>query len=107
MLGRRSKEKILLEAAVKAKINIVIDNTNISIAHRQKYIPLLKKNGYDITAIYFLINIENAIKRNAKRKRKVPNNVIKKYAKNIVEPSFNEGFYQIKNITELEKNGRT
>lgn len=94
-LGRRSREKAIFETAIKNKIKICIDNTNVTIKNRKKYIPLLKENNYKIIAIYFLPNLEQAIKWNKQRKRTIPECAIKKYNIDIVAPSKNEGFDEI------------
>ena len=97
-LGRRSRERIILEAAVKAKVNIVIDNTNITLEHRQKYMPLFKENGYKIIAYYFEPHLDLALWRNGNRKRNVPIKAIKQYHKDIVEPDYSEGFDEIRRV---------
>jgi len=95
MLGRRRRERALFEAAVKTGTKIVIDNTNIDLAHRQKYIPLLKKNNYKIISYYFHIPEEQSLKRNKERDRFVPEDVIWKLRKNLVQPTKDEGFDEV------------
>ena len=95
ILGRRSRERAIFEAAVMTKTKIVIDNTNVTVKDRAKYIPLLKENNYKIRAIVFNPDLERAFKNNKKRTRKVPEEAIEGYAKRFVMPSHNEGFDNI------------
>lgn len=92
MLNRRSREWNIFEAAVKSRTKIVIDNTNIDIEKRKKYIDILKQYKYKIISYYFAVNVETALKRNNSRKRIVPENAIEEYQKNLVVPSKEEGF---------------
>ena len=104
-LGRRSREMSIFETAVKTKTKICIDNTNLTIKNRQKYIPLLKKMNYKIIAYYFIPDLKQAIKWNKQRKRTIPDSAIKKYLHEIVAPSKNEGFDEIF-ITAQPSNNR-
>ena len=105
ILGRRSRERTIFEAAVKSKAKIVIDNTNVTVKDRAKYIPLLKENNYKIRAIVFNPDLERAFKNNKKRTRKVPEEAIEGYVKRFTMPSYDEGFDNIKITGRKEYGG--
>jgi predicted kinase len=91
--SRRKEEKLLGEA-LEAGRSVVIDNTNITIASRKKYIDLAKKHGVRVRSIYLDCPLDLARSRNAKRlgKEKVPDFVLKIYMKKLVIPAVHEGF---------------
>lgn len=95
MLGRRNRESAIFEIAVKTKTKIVIDNTNVTIENRKKYIPLLKANSYKIIACYW---DPHCLNYNEKRENPVPKEAIRKYIKEFIIPTFDEGFNKINRV---------
>ena len=65
---------MLMEAVDSGK-SCVIDNTNVSVAERKKYIDIAKEHGYKIIGYYFRSAIDECRMRNDQRqgKKKVPN----------------------------------
>lgn len=94
-LRTRYQERRLLEECVKEKRDLVIDNTDLTKKDRKRYIPLLKENGYHITAVYFRSSVRESLERNSRRERQVPDLAIKGAAKRLEMPSYEEGFEKI------------
>ena len=57
MLKTRNRECIFLEFCVKAKQPFVIDNTNVTVMDRKKYIGIAKLNKFKVVGYYFQSNI--------------------------------------------------
>lgn len=77
--------KRYFEALVDKSIkHIFLDNTSILSAFRKRYIDLASstcnayKYKYDITLVFMNTSIEECIKRNSNRERKVPEDVIQR-----------------------------
>ena len=89
--------------------SFIYDATNITPKVRKRFVDSLtdlgvNKEMYDIVAVYFEPDVELSIERVSKRnkegnERYMPIDVIKEYAKNIVEPTNDEGFSQIIKIS--------
>ena len=89
--------------------SFVYDATNITPRVRKRFVDSLKELGvnrdmYDMVAVYFEPDVELSKKRVAKRnqdaiERYMPLEVIEEYAKNIVEPTDEEGFTQVIKIS--------
>jgi len=92
MLRTRNREKLLLEACIAAKQPVVIDNTNPTIAERQKYITIAKDAGFNVIGYYFQSSINEALAYNQKRDTAVPNAALFATHKKLELPSYNEGF---------------
>ncbi len=67
MLRTRRKEQILLDACFKAKLKIVVDNTNPTEEDRLRYIPAAQAAGYRVIGYYFSSQIEQCKERNEHR----------------------------------------
>jgi predicted kinase len=96
-LKSRLKEASLFAEYRKAKQSIVIDNTNLTIQDRKRYIPSARKAGYYIKGYFFKPAIEECLIRNAKRKGKgrVPDAVIKALHGRCKIPVVTEGFDEL------------
>ena len=97
MLNRRSREKIIFEAAVLAKAKIVIDNTNTTFDIRAKFIPLLKKYNYKIIGYQFNSYLQDCLERNKHRTgdAKIPEEGIKRFSERLQLLSYSEGFDEL------------
>ena len=90
--------------------SFIYDATNITPKVRKRFVDSLTGLGvnrdlYDIVAVYFEPDVELSIERVNKRNKEpnerfMPLDVIKEYAKNIVEPTNDEGFSQIIKISK-------
>lgn len=93
-LKTRRREDVLLAECLEARRSFVVDNTNVTIAERAKYISLARPQGFSVSGYYFESRIAEALKRNASRlgKECIPERgVLSTYAK-LQLPSRNEGF---------------
>lgn len=94
-LGRRNRENIILESCIKSSTKICIDNTNITIDKRKKYIQMFKQAKYEIIVYWWDPDIKKSLSNQLKRERKVPEKAIIGFAKNFQEPLYSEGINKI------------
>ncbi len=92
MLKTRHRESILFSACLESKANCVIDNTNPKKHDRLRYILPAKRKGFSIIGYFFKSAIEDALKRNEKRKNPIPEKGIYATFNKLEEPSLDEGF---------------
>jgi predicted kinase len=78
-----------------------IDATNLTPKSRRDYIKLADRFDCEIEAVFFDVPAEECIRRNRGRQRIVPDEVIRKMAKELVPPTVAEGFSRIKMWREL------
>jgi predicted kinase len=93
-LKTRRREASLLSECLDAGRQFVIDNTNVSISDRAKYLALIKPRGFRVVGYYFESKINDALKRNATREGKgcIPRvGVLGTYGK-LQVPELSEGF---------------
>lgn len=50
-IKKRDKERTILTAILSTGVNVVIDNTNLTIEHRKRYTDMAKDYGYSVTAL--------------------------------------------------------
>ncbi len=100
MLKTRKREKILFDVCLKAKLNVYIDNTNVTKRERGCYLDELIKNKYDIRCFWFNTEIEECLRRNVDREESHRVNPVAIYskAKEFEIPEIDEGFNQIISI---------
>lgn len=67
MLKTRHRERVLLEACLEARQPFVVDNTNVTVAERAKYIEQAKLAGFRVVGFYFKSDVRAAIERNSHR----------------------------------------
>ncbi|WP_297523107.1 AAA family ATPase [uncultured Clostridium sp.] len=90
MMYKRTKE------ALNSGVNVIYDATNISIKKRKSLIYQLE--GIKKICVYFEVDLNEAIERNAKRERKVPVHIINEMYKDLQIPTHYEGWDEIKII---------
>lgn len=97
MLKTRSRERIILEACIKAKQPFVADNTNPTVTDRKKYIDIAKAADFKVVGYYFQSNINDAVLRNEKRtgKERIPLAGIRSTYARLQIPDKNEGFDEL------------
>ena len=71
LLHTRFQESKALEEAIAEKVDIVIDNTNVSRAERARFIERGKAAGYRIIGYYLQSKIADCLKRNASALAKI------------------------------------
>ena len=67
MLRTRNRENRLLTFCFETSMPLVVDNTNVTIQERKKYIELAVHYRFSITGYYFESNLQNCLERNAQR----------------------------------------
>jgi len=70
-----------IRAAVRAGLDVVVDNTNLNAAHRHRLEAQVAAWGASITHRRFVIDVEAAIRRDAERDNPVGANVIRNFAR--------------------------
>lgn len=67
-------------AGLRNSTLIVVDGTGTKVSRRLNRIDEAKRWGFATTLLYVKVDFETALRRNAKRKRVVPSNVMRDYA---------------------------
>lgn len=91
----RKKELKYIEECLKTGKNVVIDDTNLTVAIRKQHIDLAKK--YDANVRGVLMNTSSALleKRQKSRRDPFPLAVIYKQLKQLETPVIEEGFDEL------------
>lgn len=94
MLKTRGREKTLLEACLRARQPLVVDNTNVTAAERARYILPAKAAGFRVAGYFFEPDPEGSLQRNDRRegKRRVPPAGLFGTLKRLERPRLDEGF---------------
>ena len=94
MLRTRHREDLLLAACINGKQPFVIDNTNVTIEQRGKYIALARPVGFRVVGYYFESKIHEALARNAIRpqEQQVPEKGVLGAYGQLTRPTLSEGF---------------
>lgn len=97
MLKTRYREKILVEACLRAKQPFVIDKTNATVEARAQYIALAREYHFSVTGYYFAANLAGALVRNNLRegKARVPEKAVLATYSRLQIPSLAEGFDEL------------
>jgi predicted kinase len=72
-----------------------VDATNLTPKERRPYVQLARRCGCELRAIYFDTPLATCKRRNRRRQRRVPDEVVKRMARRLVPPSRAEGFQKI------------
>ena len=96
-LHTRNKERIVYRSVLEKHLDIVVDNTNPTIADRIKYMEPAKANGYKTVGYFMQSRVGDCIERNLLRtgKAKVPNTAIAATSNRLEMPSYDEGFDEL------------
>ncbi len=97
MLKTRYRERILLDACLAAKQPFVVDNTNVTIEARARYIALSRAGNFRVVGYYFQSSLGEAIQRNRHRvlAKPIPEKAIAATLKRLEPPSLEEGFDEL------------
>ena len=97
LLKTRNREARLLQLCLETNQRFVIDNTNVTIADRARYIQSAKAAGFRVIGYFFEPNVAEALKRNDSRagKDRVPKPAIFATLKRLERPSLAEGFDEL------------
>lgn len=99
MLNTRRKEDILFEACLVAKQPVVIDNTNVTIKERSKYIKKALAEKFSVKCVFMKTPVDLCVQNNTNRKDSVPVVAIYSRAKALEEPTIEEGFDNIEVVS--------
>lgn len=101
MLRTRVREEILIRACIAAKQPFVVDNTNVLIVDRTRYIGPGNRAGFRVVGYFFHPELREALRRNAARpgKRAIPAPGVISAFKRLEPPSLGEGFDEIFDVT--------
>lgn len=94
MLRTRNRERILLEACLRARQPFVVDNTNVLVSERAVYIAAAKAAGFRVTGYFFVPDVPASIARNKARagKKSIPVPGLLGTLKRLEQPRLEEGF---------------
>lgn len=108
LYNTRNKESLFFTTCLQVQQAMVIDNTNPTIAEREKYIAAAKEKKYKVIGYYFQSVMETALKRNLQRipREQIPEVGIKGTYAKLELPSWAEGFDELYYVA-IESNGFT
>lgn len=95
--NRARRQAELIDAALRARRSVVVDNTNVSPAERAPILAAARNAGARVIGYYFAVPIPACIVRNRGRegRQQVPNVAIFAAAKRLVPPVRPEGFDEL------------
>ena len=101
MLKTRHREALLLQACIDGKTSFVIDNTNVTVEQRARYIPVAREAGFQVVGYFFDVEPRDAARRNAERngKGRVPHKAVYGTHHRLEPPIFDEGFDALYRVT--------
>lgn len=94
MLKTKYRERVLIEACLRAKQSFVVDKTNAAREQRARYIAAAKAGNFRVVGYYFRSIFAEAAARNNFRegKARVPEKGLWAFLKRLEKPSPEEGF---------------
>jgi hypothetical protein len=100
MLRTRNREELLFRACLAAQQPFVVDNTNVLVAERARYIGPATAAGFRVTGYYFRSELRDAIRRNVKRdgKKVIPVPGLVGTYKRLQPPEMAEGFSELYSV---------
>ena len=99
--SREMRQQQQIEKALAAGRSVVVDNTNPSIESRARLIALGHRHGARVIALYFEANVPTSLMRNRARHGtgRVPDVAIFRTKKQLIAPSLEEGFDEVRVIS--------
>jgi predicted kinase len=85
----------MTEYLLKQGFTVCVDVTAVTKKDRKKYIDIARRVTVPVYSVFFDTPIEEAKKRNKKRGRVVPDEIIEKFAGKLEAPSKSEGFVDV------------
>src|SRR5688572_2296816 len=67
MLKTRHREDLLLKACIEGKTRFVVENTNVTLEERARYIVSARSAGFRILGYFFESRVTDAVERNRAR----------------------------------------
>ncbi len=101
MLRTRQREDLLLEACIRASQSFVVDNTNVLVREREKYIALAKPAGFRILGYFFHSSLQEALSRNRQRlgRAVIPDKGVIAKFRHLQPPTYAEGFDRLYDVS--------
>jgi predicted kinase len=91
-----SNLRSMLKARLIAKRPMnYVDATNLTPQERQHWIKLAKDYNYEVHAVFFDVPLEVCLERHQRRDRVVPEDIMRRMAAKLKQPTFEEGFAKI------------
>ena len=72
-----------------------VDATNLEPSQRRNFLQMAQEMGYSVDAVYFDVPLEVCLERNAARRRCVPLEVMRDFARRLRPPDYSEGYRKI------------
>jgi predicted kinase len=97
ILNTWNREQLLMNECFRWKESFVVDNTNVSIENRERFITPAKEAGYRIVGYYFSSRVEDALERNRQREgdARIPDKGVLGRAALLERPTKAEGFDEL------------
>ncbi len=104
LLKTRHRESEFLKTCLRTSQQFVVDNTNLTIEDRKRYIDLIRDTAYEIVGYYFESKIRSAIARNEQRigKQRIPTSGLLSAYQRLQMPSYSEGFHRLYYVSLIE-----
>lgn len=107
MLKTRHREHVLIQACLAAKQPFVVDNTNVTVEARARYIARAHEAGFRVIGYCFRSDLESALRRNQERqgKERIPEQGLVAMSRKLQTPTLDEGFDQLYDVC-LDQHGQ-
>lgn len=98
--NRDTRQQDEIAKALAAGKSVVVDNTNPTLDSRAPLIALGRRHGARVIGIYFDAHVPTSLMRNRARegKARVPDVAIFRTKKQLVPPTLDEGFDEVRTI---------
>lgn len=97
ILNTWNREQLLMNECIRMHESFVVDNTNVRIVERDRFITPAKDAGYRVIGYYFSSKIQDALGRNRQREgdARIPDKGVLGRAAELEMPSKAEGFDEL------------
>ncbi len=95
---RVMRDFVRLRIALGAAVTYV-DATNLTRKHRRAFVKIAQHSGCRAEAVFFDISLDECLRRNAARPRRVPPDAIGAMAARLEPPTVEEGFAAVTVVT--------
>ncbi len=99
----RNKELLQIQEYLKNGVSFAVDNTNTLPEERARYIKLATLAGFRIEGYFFRSRLQECIRNNEQRKRRVPIKAIVAMSNRLILPRKEEGFDVLYFVNHTEK----
>lgn len=102
-LRTRNRELRQIQEYLKRGVSFAVDNTNTLPEERARYIKLATDEGYRIEGYFLRSRVQECIRNNEERDKKVPIAAIASMSARLILPSKKEGFDALYFVNRTEK----